>query len=209
MKRPAYLATLLISSLIAATALPGDALADRRDHPAQRREERAPRFTRHAPQRAPVNHHYRGHEHVRVGKHDYYHRNGRFFRPGRLGLVSVRAPIGAIVGSLPLGFSVQLFGGNTYFQAGSTFYSRVPSGYMVVDEPRLRPDRAYAGKASRYVTINSALLNIRTGPGLHFGIAGQVGRGTRLPVHGDRDGWYYIQQANGVRGWIMADFTLR
>lgn len=204
MKKTAYVATLLISSLLGAAALPAEALAERRDHRSQRWEERAPRSVKHAPAK-----HYRGHEHVRVGKHDYYHRNGRFFRPGPTGLISVRAPLGAIIPVLPVGFSMVLSGGTNYFQAGGTYYNRVPGGYMVVDEPRHRPNRGYAGKAPRYVTVNSALLNIRSGPGQHFGIAGQVGRGQRLPVYDDREGWYYIEQPNGARGWIMADFALR
>ena len=208
MKKTAYVATFLISSLLAATALPAEALADRRDHRSQRWEERAPRAVKHAPYRAPAKH-YRGHEHVRVGKHDYYQRNGRFFRPGPKGLISVRAPIGAIVTGLPVGFSMMLSGGTRYFQAGGTYYNQVPSGYMVVDEPRRRSGCGYAGKAPRYVTVDSARLNIRGGPGLHYGIAGQVGRGQRLPVYDKSDGWYYIEQPNGVRGWVMADFTLR
>jgi len=208
MKKTAYVATLLISSLLSAAALPAEALADGRDHRSQRWEERAPRSVKHAPYRAPAKH-YRGHEHVRVGKHDYYHRNGRFFRPGSSGLISVRAPLGAIVAGLPVGFSMVLSGGTNYFQAGGTYYNQVPSGYMVVEEPRRRPDRGYAGKVPRYVTVNSALLNIRSGPGQHFGIAGQVGRGQRLPVYDNREGWYYIEQPNGARGWIMADFALR
>lgn len=208
MKKNPYGATLLIGCLLAAVALPAEALADRRDHPSQWREERAPRAVKHAPYRAPAKH-YRGHEHVRVGKHDYYQRNSRFFRPGPKGLISVRAPIGAIIPALPGGFSMVLSAGTNYFQAGGTYYNRVPSGYMVVEEPCQRPGRGYAGTAPRYVTVNSALLNIRSGPGQHFGIAGQVGRGQRLPVYDDSDGWYYIEQPNGARGWVMANFTLR
>ncbi|MDX9709101.1 MAG: DUF6515 family protein [Trichloromonas sp.] len=208
MKKTAYVTTLLIGSLLGAAALPAEARADRRHHSSQRWEERAPRAVKQAPYRVPAKH-YRGHEHVRVGKHDYYHRNGRFFRPGPKGLIAVRAPIGAIVAGLPVGFSMVISGGTNYYQAGGIYYNRVPGGYMVVDEPRRRPDRDYAGKAPRYVAVNSALLNIRGGPGLNFGIAGQVGRGQRLPVYGDREGWYYIEQPNGARGWIMADFALR
>lgn len=208
MKKTAYVATFLISSLLAAVALPGEVRADRHDHPSQRREERAPRAVKQDPYRAPTKH-YRGHEHVRVGKHDYYHRNGRFFRPGPKGLIAVRAPIGAIIPSLPVGFSMVLAGGTNFFQAAGTYYNRVPSGYMVVEEPRRRPGLSRAGKAPKYITVNSTRLNIRGGPGLHFGIAGQVGHGQRLPVYGDRDGWYYIEQPNGTRGWVMADLTLR
>jgi len=208
MKKNAYVVTLLIGSLLGAAALPAEALADRRDHHSQRWEERVPRAGKHAPYRAPAKH-YRGHEHVRIGKHDYYHRNGRFFRPGPKGLISVRAPFGAIVAGLPGSFSMVLSGGTNYYRAGDTYYTRVPGGYMVVDEPRRRPNYGYVGKTPRYVTVNSALLNIRSGPGLNFGIAGQVGRGQRLPVYGDREGWYYIEQPNGARGWIMADFALR
>lgn len=205
--KTAYVVTLLIGSLLGAAALPAEALAERRDHRSQRWEERAPRAVKHIPDRALAKH-YRGHEHVRVGTHDYYHRNGRFFRPGPKGLVSVRAPLGAIIPVLPVGFSMVLSGGTNYFRAGGTYYNRVPGGYMVVDEPRRRPNHGYAGTAPRYVTVDSALLNIRGGPGLNFGIAGQVGRGQRLPVYGDREGWYYIEQPNGARGWVMADFTL-
>jgi len=153
--------------------------------------------------------HYREHERVRVGKHDYYYREGRFYRPGPRGWISVQAPIGAIVAGLPLGFSVMLSGGHTYFQFGTTFYSQVANGYMVVDSPSMAPAPIHGAAAfPGMVTVRPSLMNLRSGPGLNFAITGQVTAGHRLHVRGSSNGWYYVEQPNGNYGWAMINLTL-
>lgn len=210
MKGNALVASLLMVSLIG--TVPGIASAGDRDAWRDRREQRGDwRDWRGDHDRHDRYGHYRGHERIRVGRHDYYHRGGRFFRPGPFGLISIQAPIGAIVATLPIGFSVRLSGGHTYFQVGGAFYSRVPAGYMVVDEPVYAPPAPPPPAVATWpdrVTVQPALLNIRSGPGMNFAITGQVARGQQLPVHGNSGGWYYVEQPDGGYGWVMVDLTL-
>lgn len=185
------LASILVCSMIG--TLPLNALADGRDY---RKTDRGDRRD------------YRHHERVRVGHDDYYVRSGRFFRPGPSGLISVRAPIGAIVATLPLGFAAVAIGMNTYFHAEGTYYSRVPRGYMVVEAPVVvAPRPARSEGRSGAVIVETSLLNVRSGPGAHFAISGQVRRGDALWVRGRSDGWYYVETPGGNYGWVMMQFT--
>lgn len=59
------------------------------------------------------------------------------------------------------------------------------------------------------VIINTAYLNVRTGPGPQFASIGTISGGTELPVAAvTTDGlWYMIQSAYG-QGWINRDFVI-
>jgi uncharacterized protein YgiM (DUF1202 family) len=60
-----------------------------------------------------------------------------------------------------------------------------------------------------HVVINTAYLNIRSGPGAQYTIVATVPGGTELPVLGiarDRV-WYYVQGSFG-RGWINIEFAV-
>lgn len=211
MKGKAFIAAMLTAGLIGTA--PGPALADRhghdRDDRHQWRDDRGPRRSWHDDNRRERPRRYREPERVRVGKRDYYYREGSFYRPGPRGWISVQAPIGAIVAALPLGFSVMVSGGHTFFQVGGAFYNRVPNGYMVVETPAYAPPPpALAAALPALVTVQPALMNIRSGPGMNFAISGQVAGGQRLPVRGGSNGWYYVEQPNGRYGWVMMSLTL-
>lgn len=59
------------------------------------------------------------------------------------------------------------------------------------------------------VIINTAYLNVRTGPGPQFASIGTISGGTELPVAAvTTDGlWYMVQSAYG-QGWINRDFVI-
>lgn len=79
-----------------------------------------------------------GHRHyrpVRVRHRTFYHHRGLFYRKGPRGFVAIGAPIGAVVPSLPPGFSVYGSGRNTFYFAFGTAYQRHPKGFVVVKQP--------------------------------------------------------------------------
>jgi uncharacterized protein YraI len=59
------------------------------------------------------------------------------------------------------------------------------------------------------VVINTAFLNIRSGPGSQFTVVSTVPGGSELPVFGlTRDGWWYLVQGTFGQGWVNKDFVL-
>jgi uncharacterized protein YgiM (DUF1202 family) len=152
--------------------------------------------------------HYRDREQVRHGNQDYIYRGGRFYRPGRGGLIAVAAPVGAIVATLPFGISAVVAGGNTYFHADGSYYRQTSHGYMVCVAPVVPPaQRRHPERISRTVVVQPARLNIRSGPGPSFAVSDQVARGERLHIRANSGGWYYVETPHGTRGWVMVQFT--
>ena len=191
MKQRTLIASLLMASLLG--TVPGMALADGHGNYKPRKEEQRQ---------------YRDRDHVRHGNQDYVYRGGRFYRPGRSGLVAVTAPVGAIVASLPFGFSAVVAGGQTYFHAAGSYYRQSPRGYMVCEAPVVAPvsrfrDNHFPGT----VVVRPAMLNVRSGPGQSFAISGQVARGERLHIRSNSDGWFYVETPRGISGWVMVQFT--
>jgi Bacterial SH3 domain/Family of unknown function (DUF6515) len=191
MKQRTLIASLLMVGLIG--AVPGPALADGHDHYKSRKEEQR---------------HYRDRDHVRHGKKNHNYRGRRFNRQKRGGLVSVRAPIGAIIASLPFGVAAVAASGNTSFHAEESYYRQVPRGSMVCEAPLVTPSsRHYDKRHSRTAVVRPALLNVRSGPGRSFAVSGQVVRGDRLHIRSTTDGWYYVETSRGIGGWVMMRFT--
>lgn len=60
---------------------------------------------------------------------------------------------------------------------------------------------------TRYVTVPK--LNVRSGPGLHFGILGWLYRGQRVQVLGQSyDGrWLHVEIAPAFQGWVYARYV--
>lgn len=56
-----------------------------------------------------------------------------------------------------------------------------------------------------YLIVNTYALNVRTGPGAQYTVIGTVAGGDELHVVGKNDGrenWWYVELANGQRGWV-------
>ncbi|MFA6217753.1 MAG: DUF6515 family protein [Candidatus Omnitrophota bacterium] len=82
--------------------------------------------------------HYRTHREVVVVNHNrYYYHQGRFYRPGWFGIsFSLNAPpLGAIITSLPFGYSTVIVAGEPYYYYNHIYYRRHPRGYFVVPAP--------------------------------------------------------------------------
>jgi uncharacterized protein YgiM (DUF1202 family) len=126
----------------------------------------------------------------------------------------VRAPVGAIVLSLPIGYQRHWIDGTTYYAYGGTFYRRVPAGYVVVDPPPtviIEDDTpeivSPAISASGQVIVDAPVLNVRSGPSLNDKKIYQLDEGYILEVNGRSDGWLYVQLPNGEYGWVKSVFT--
>ena len=58
--------------------------------------------------------------------------------------------------------------------------------------------------------VQIAKLNVRSGPGLNYGILGTVSQNDRLPVTGHAAGrcdWFQVQRPNGQLGWVAGTPT--
>lgn len=56
-----------------------------------------------------------------------------------------------------------------------------------------------------YLIVNTPALNVRSGPGAQYTVLATVAGGDQLSVVGRNDGrenWWYVELANGQRGWL-------
>jgi hypothetical protein len=135
-------------------------------------------------------HEFKHHERVQVGHQDYYYGSGRFYRPGRTGLMEVQAPLGAIVATLPFGAATVKIGLNSYFFANGAYFSKAPRGYRVVRQPALPSFRHRDQHRAGRVLVQPGRLNLRSGPGRQFAVRAQLRGGEPLLVRGQSAGWY-------------------
>jgi hypothetical protein len=154
------------------------------------------------------------HRNLMVNRTKYFFDSGIFYRNAPGGYVIVRAPMGAILASVPVGSVTFALGGIPYWYYGGVYYRRVPSGYIVVDAP---PNAVIAQESYDRVDIEPAVgervsitaqsLNVRSGPGRNHTVIAHLQYGTILVVRGYAPGWLYVELPHGRFGWIMRKFT--
>ncbi len=161
-----------------------------------------------------------------VNGNEYFYRDGVFYIRDASEYVVVTAPVGAVIPALPAGFGTVLYQGVKYLYYDNVYYQEVSSGYVVVEPPpgviALREESAGGQTqaptpmpapattpaiSSGKVTVTSPLLNVRSGPGMNFGVVSQVRQGTALEVHGNAPGWLYVRLPSGNFGWVSRQFT--
>jgi len=182
-----------------------------RDRSRVKRRVISPRVVRkdHVISRLPA-----GYRRVWHDRKPYYYYSGFFYRPHSSGFIAVGAPIGAIIVNLPVGYQRVWVDDSWYYVYGSVFYRRVPSGYIVVEAPPavvvedsvpdiVPPPETAGGN----VSVITAVLNVRSGPGLRYPLIYQIHEGYILEVHGKTTGWLYVQLPNGEFGWVMNTYT--
>ncbi|MDO3378504.1 DUF6515 family protein [Geoalkalibacter halelectricus] len=145
----------------------------------------------------------RGHQRVVINQTSYYVHNHRYYTRAPGGYVLVAPPVGAVVATLPVGAVHLSIGGVFYARHDNVYYRPAARGYQVVRAPHY-PVGAYAAPL---VAVSATTLNVRGGPGLHFGVIGQTWHGQQLKVIGQAPGWYYVKLPGGLRGWVMSDYT--
>jgi uncharacterized protein YgiM (DUF1202 family) len=58
------------------------------------------------------------------------------------------------------------------------------------------------------VVVTGSVVNLRTGPGTEYGLAGSASAGDTLRVTGGIEGWYRVYiPAQSLFAWIYADLT--
>lgn len=145
----------------------------------------------------------------------FYFGGGYWYRPHPRGYVVVRPPLGLFVAALPIGFMTVVLGGVTYYTYADVYYRPAPGGYVVVQPPpevvALAPavppvtDPIVAAAAS--VTVISATLNLRSGPGYQFPVVAVLSQGMNLLVLGNAPGWLQVQTDAGQTGWVAQSYT--
>ncbi len=78
-----------------------------------------------------------GHVRIVIGGSPFYVNGGVFYQPARSGFVVVKAPHGALVTSLPIGYTVLHRGSQTYYVCEGTYFRKAHGkrGYIVVKKP--------------------------------------------------------------------------
>ena len=161
-----------------------------------------------------VSHLPHGYGSFRVGRKEYFHHRGVFYRHGPRVYVVIGAPIGAVIATLPIGFSTVIVAGTTYYYYDGVYYRHVPAGYTVVEPPpevivvqQPPPGTTASPKAGERVTVSAQRLNVRSGPGLNFSVIQVVSQGETLEVFGNAPGWLYVKLTSGRFGWVQQTYT--
>lgn len=169
----------------------------RRSFKIQQREFR-PRYQReHIVKTLPY-----GSKTIFFNRERYHSYRGHYYRHTPRGYLLVRPPIGTLITDLPFGFLRVTFGGLDYFVCNNIFYRHTAYGYRVVATPAGYQETAYGP-----VRVETAWLNIRTGPGLDYAVIGRLQRGELLIVTASNPGWYYVLLPGGAYGWVMSHYT--
>ena len=71
-------------------------------------------------------------------------------------------------------------------------------------EPALRVASANVGGDQRRVTADR--VNVRQGPGVDFGVIGQVDAGDMAAILEEDGGWVRVRTPSGAEGWMSARF---
>ncbi len=117
------------------------------------------------------------------------------------------------IGKLKLGTSVTLLGRSSdWFRvqtsAGAMGWvaqevldvdAGIAAGIALVKDIPVRP-------ASLQATTTDTGVNVRQGPGASYPSLGKLGRGVTLDLIGRQAGWFKVQSAAGMVGWVTADF---
>lgn len=116
----------------------------------------------------------------------------------------VDAPVGAVVPSLPFGYSYLVVNGTRYYTYEGNYYLQVSNGYQIVQDPRRRVVQPVL---SNQIVVTSNMLNVRSGPGIQYSISGRVYSGDVLQVLQREAGWTYVRLPDNTWGWVMSQFT--
>lgn len=55
--------------------------------------------------------------------------------------------------------------------------------------------------------VTGSVVNVRSGAGIQYALKGKVSRGTKVTILGQQPSWLNVRLANGVTGWIHADYV--
>nr|WP_269719628.1 DUF6515 family protein [Desulforapulum autotrophicum] len=145
-----------------------------------------------------------------VGTRHLFFRDGGFYHRGPAGYVPVEAPEGAVIASLPPGYGIRIVDDAKYYYFNGIYYVRVPDGYLVVAPPVLtaaeREETAEIVKVKEEVSVAVEILNVRSGPGMTYGVSSLAYQGQILRVYQESTGWLYVELPSGKLGWVDKKF---
>ena len=121
-----------------------------------------------------------GHAIIHVGALAYFFLDGLFYRPGPKGYVVVPAPRGAVIPVLPAGATAVEIDGVLYYSYAGIHYRENADCYTVAQIPVRQADQEIA--QGQQVVVNTAQLNVRSGPGMHSPPIDQFPQGTVVEV---------------------------
>lgn len=163
--------------------------------------------------RPPVRHHrhYSPRFHIGLGANFFWPWFG-YYPAWHSGSVFAIPPVGTVFVSLPLGYSTVSVGSTVYYHNDGVYYKEVPSGYVVTEPPDLQDAPVVTPPVSgsgEQVYVTTQVLNMRSGPGFEYPVILQVEKGDSLGVNGEKEGWIYVQTADGQFGWVVKRFTTK
>ncbi len=146
-----------------------------------------------------------------VGTRHLFFRDGGFYHRGPAGYVPVEAPEGAVITSLPPGYGIRIVDDAKYYYFNGIYYVRVPDGYLVVAPPVLTAVENEGEKdlveLKEEVSVAVEILNVRSGPGMTYGVSALAYQGQILRVYHESRGWLYVELPSGKLGWIDKNFA--
>ncbi len=92
---------------------------------------------------------------------------------------------------------------------GETQQEEVAKSEPIKEEPVSEPTRQeveqtpeFISPSGKMVSVNSSVVNIRSGPGMKNKVIAKVKRRDEVEVLGEIGSWYNVKLSNGVEGWI-------
>ena len=89
------------------------------------------------------------------------------------------------------------FGGNTVEAANDNF---IP---LITDQLKTIVQQSTSSAPSQHGTVNTPILNVRSGPGTNNSVLSQLTQGTVVAIYAELQGWYQIDAG---QKWVSKDF---
>jgi hypothetical protein len=120
-----------------------------------------------------------GHKKIVIGKANYYYNSGVFYKKSTAGYVVIKAPIGARINALPVGYITVYYHGRPYFHYYGTYYAYddTINEYVVVEAPEEAEAFEETGFDKITLIDGSSLEGIYVGGTqsiIQFDVAGQI-----------------------------------
>ncbi len=145
------------------------------------------------------------HSIIHVGSMAFIFMDGLFYRRGPKGYIVAPAPLGATIPALPPAAILVTIDGEAYYNCSGVLYKQTPAGYLVVSEPVKQVDPEISVGCDLLVTAD--VLNVRSGPGLHFDPVGQLEKEKVVRVEAVSANWALVRLSDSSSGWIKIKYT--
>ena len=84
----------------------------------------------------------------------------------------------------------------------------VPAYVPAYPPPAPLPTHTYrSAPTGESLVVTAPRLNVRSGPGTHHPVIGEVQLNNVLDIVGSADGWWQVRLYSGRYGWVMGAYT--